>query len=101
MEMNDKLKIGLYEFNSRLIVGTGKYSSFDVMIRAHEASGAELVTVAIARVNLNQPASGPTGRPPELRSVRSGARPEGAAAEGAAGVVASNRSIVYSGRSAR
>ena len=53
--MDDKLKIGSYEFNSRLIVGTGKYSSFDVMVRAHEASGAELVTVAIARVNLDQP----------------------------------------------
>ena len=53
--MEDKLKIGTYEFNSRLIVGTGKYSSFDVMVRAHEASGADLVTVAIARVNLDQP----------------------------------------------
>ena len=52
--MQDKLKIGKYEFNSRLIVGTGKYSSFDVITRAHEASGAELVTVAIARVNLGQ-----------------------------------------------
>ena len=52
--MDDKLKIGSYEFNSRLIVGTGKYSSFDEMVRAHLASGAELVTVAIARVNLNQ-----------------------------------------------
>lgn len=52
--MDHPLKIGTYQFNSRLIVGTGKYSSFDVMVRAHEASGAELVTVAIARVNLNQ-----------------------------------------------
>ncbi len=52
--MDDKLKIGTYEFNSRLIVGTGKYSSFDVMVHAHEASGADLVTVAIARVNLDQ-----------------------------------------------
>ena len=39
-------------FTSRLIVGTGKYSSFAVMARAHEASGAELVTVAVRRVNL-------------------------------------------------
>ncbi|MBI1977479.1 MAG: thiazole synthase [Candidatus Omnitrophica bacterium] len=51
--MDDQLKIGHYTFNSRLIVGTGKYSSFEEMVRAHEASGAELVTVAIARVNLN------------------------------------------------
>ena len=36
-------------------MGTGKYSSFEVMVRAHEASGADLVTVAIARVNLDQP----------------------------------------------
>lgn len=50
-----KLKIGKYEFNSRLIVGTGKYSSFQMMKDAHEASGAELITVAIARVNLKNP----------------------------------------------
>ena len=49
-----KLKIGTYEFKSRLIVGTGKYPSFEVMVKAHLASGADLVTVAIARVNLNQ-----------------------------------------------
>ena len=52
--IDGKLKIGSHEFNSRLIIGTGKYSSFDVMVRAHLASGADLVTVAIARVNLNQ-----------------------------------------------
>ena len=50
-----KLKIGPYEFDSRLIVGTGKYASFQMMKAAHEASGAELVTVAIARVNLKNP----------------------------------------------
>ena len=49
-----KLKIGNYEFKSRLIVGTGKYPSFEVMEKAHLASGADLITVAIARVNLNQ-----------------------------------------------
>jgi len=53
--VNDTLTIGSYEFKSRLIVGTGKYSDFATMVRAHEASGAELVTVAIARVNLSQP----------------------------------------------
>src|SRR3990167_4061955 len=53
--MEDRLRIGSYEFTSRLIVGTGKYSDFATMVRAHEASGAELVTVAIARVNLSQP----------------------------------------------
>ena len=50
----DQLKFGNYKFKSRLIVGTGKYSSFEVMVKAHLASGADLVTVAIARVNLNQ-----------------------------------------------
>ena len=39
-------------FSSRLIVGTGKYRSFQEMARAHEASGAEMVTVAVRRVNL-------------------------------------------------
>jgi thiazole synthase len=39
-------------WSSRLIVGTGKYESFDIMRRAHEASGAEMVTVAVRRVNL-------------------------------------------------
>ena len=49
----DTLKIGLYEFTSRLIIGTGKYASFDIMEEALEASGAQVVTVAIRRVNLD------------------------------------------------
>ena len=53
--MDDTLRVGRYEFKSRLIVGTGKYATPEVMVRAHEASGAELVTVAIARVNLDRP----------------------------------------------
>ena len=39
-------------FTSRLIVGTGKYRSFPEMKRCHEASGADMVTVAVRRVNL-------------------------------------------------
>jgi len=39
-------------FKSRLIVGTGKYNSFQEMARAHAASGADMVTVAVRRVNL-------------------------------------------------
>src|SRR3989344_2606566 len=50
---NEKLKIGKFEFNSRLIIGTGKYASFDIMKKAHEASGAEVVTVALRRVNFD------------------------------------------------
>ncbi len=40
-------------FNSRLIVGTGKYRTFEEMRRAHQASGADMVTVAVRRVNLS------------------------------------------------
>ena len=40
-------------FASRLIIGTGKYSSHAVMARAHEASGADMVTVAVRRVNIS------------------------------------------------
>jgi len=51
--MNDtNLVIGGKEFSSRLIVGTGKYASMDVMKEAHEASGAQIVTVALRRVAL-------------------------------------------------
>jgi thiazole synthase len=49
----DRLKIGAYEFGSRLIVGTGKYPSTEVMRAAHAASGAAMVTVAIRRINLD------------------------------------------------
>ena len=48
----DALKIADREFHSRLLVGTGKYRSFPEMARCHEASGAEVVTVAVRRVNL-------------------------------------------------
>ncbi len=47
------LVLGGKEFTSRLIIGTGKYSSNEVMREALEASGAEMVTVAIRRVNLS------------------------------------------------
>jgi thiazole synthase len=50
--MSDTLTIAGREFGSRLIVGTGKYRSFPEMKRCHEASGAEMVTVAVRRVNL-------------------------------------------------
>jgi thiazole synthase len=51
--MSDKLVIAGRAFRSRLIVGTGKYRSFQEMRRAHEASGADIVTVAVRRVNLS------------------------------------------------
>jgi thiazole synthase len=49
----DALTIAGRSFHSRLIVGTGKYSSHAVMQQAHEASGAEMVTVAVRRVNIS------------------------------------------------
>ncbi len=49
----DKLIIAGREFNSRLMVGTGKYASFRQMAEAIEASGAEIVTVAVRRVNIS------------------------------------------------
>jgi thiazole synthase len=48
----DALVLAGREFRSRLIVGTGKYPSFQVMEDAHEAAGAEMVTVAVRRVDL-------------------------------------------------
>jgi len=50
--MNDSLIIAGRDFQSRLIVGTGKYRSFQEMARAHAASGAGMITVAVRRVNL-------------------------------------------------
>lgn len=47
------LKIGDLELGSRLILGTGKYPNFEIMRQAFEASGTEMVTVAIRRVDLN------------------------------------------------
>jgi thiazole synthase len=51
--MVDPLVIAGREFSSRLVVGTGKYPSHEVMKAAHEASGTEMVTVAVRRVDLS------------------------------------------------
>jgi thiazole synthase len=53
MNSNDAFVIAGRTFASRLIVGTGKYPSHAVMAQAHAASGADMVTVAVRRVNLN------------------------------------------------
>ena len=50
----DTLTIAGRTFRSRLFVGTGKYRSFQEMARCHEASGAEVITVAVRRVNLDR-----------------------------------------------
>ena len=50
---NDKLKIAKKKFNSRLIVGTGKYNNMSDCAKAVKISGAEIVTVAVRRVNIS------------------------------------------------
>lgn len=50
----DTFRIGKLELTSRLIIGTGKYRSYDEMRAAHQASGAEMVTVAVRRVPLDR-----------------------------------------------
>jgi thiazole synthase len=54
-EKEDDLVIAGRRFKSRLLVGTGKYKDFEETARAIEASGAEIVTVAVRRVNISDP----------------------------------------------
>jgi thiazole synthase len=58
--MTEALKIGSRSFGSRLLVGTGKYRDFVQTREAIEASGAEIVTVAIRRTNIGQTAGEPS-----------------------------------------
>ena len=51
----DMLKIGSYAFRSRLIVGSGKYRDFPTTKAATEAAEAEMITVAVRRVNITDP----------------------------------------------
>ena len=51
--MDNPLVIAGREFHSRLILGTGKYDSFELMRQCHEASETEMVTVAVRRVNIS------------------------------------------------
>jgi thiazole synthase len=53
--MKDPFVLAGKEYHSRLIVGTGKYKDFNETKRAIEASGAEIVTVAVRRVNITDP----------------------------------------------
>src|SRR3954471_911265 len=52
---DDAFEVSGKRFRSRLLVGTGKYKDFEETARAIEASGAEIVTVAVRRVNLSRP----------------------------------------------
>lgn len=53
--VTDSFRIAGKNYTSRLIIGTGKYKDFEQMAQAVEASGAEIVTVAVRRVNLTNP----------------------------------------------
>ena len=53
--MSDAFSVGRHTFTSRLIIGTGKYESFEQNLACAEASGAEMVTVALRRIDLNAP----------------------------------------------
>ena len=55
--MSDELVIGGKTFNSRLIIGTGRYRTMEEMVAAVEASGTEIITVAIRRLDLDDPTS--------------------------------------------
>jgi thiazole synthase len=54
MMSEELLQLGPYSFRSRLFVGTGKYATFPLMAEALAASGCEVVTVAIRRVDLSE-----------------------------------------------
>ncbi|MBH5321443.1 sulfur carrier protein ThiS [Aurantiacibacter sediminis] len=54
-DTDDSWEVAGHRFNSRLIVGTGKYKDFEQNAAAVEAAGAEIVTVAVRRVNVSDP----------------------------------------------
>jgi len=56
--MSDTYRLGDFEFRSRLIIGTGKYKSFEETRKALDESGAEMVTVAVRRVDLTDRGAG-------------------------------------------
>ena len=71
--MNDEQKswrLGGHEFSSRLILGTGKFSDAATMIKAIEASGTELVTVALRRFNREKPGDDLCAPLAKLKNIR-------------------------------
>lgn len=67
---NDRLKIGNIEFNSRLFLGTGKFSDTKSMVKAVKASGTELITVALRRFNRAEMEDDLYGPLSELKNVK-------------------------------
>src|ERR1044072_8918669 len=68
--MEDTLVIAGREFRSRLITGTGKYDGFETMRDAIEASGCEIVTVAVRRIDFDSPGEDITSFIPEVIPLR-------------------------------
>jgi thiazole synthase len=56
--MDTPFVVGSHTFRSRLMIGTGKYSTPEIMVRAIEASGTDVVTIAVRRVDLDAKAEG-------------------------------------------
>ena len=54
----DPLRIGRHEFRSRLLLGTGRYPSPEIMRKCHEAAGTDCVTLAVRRVDLKETGKG-------------------------------------------
>ncbi len=59
LQSNDSFTVAGHQFNSRLLVGTGKYKDMEQTRAAIEASGAEIVTIAVRRTNIGQNADEP------------------------------------------
>ncbi len=68
--MSDNLLLGDVKLGSRLILGTGKFSDIDTMIKAIKASGTELVTVALKRFNKDNPSDDLVGPISKLKNVK-------------------------------
>ncbi len=67
---NDYLEIAGKKFKSRLFLGTGKFASIDLMKKAIDASGSEMVTVALRRVDLDNPDDNLLGAVTERKNIQ-------------------------------
>jgi len=67
---NDYLEIAGKKFKSRLFLGTGKFASIDIMKKAIDASGSEMVTVALRRVDLDNPGDNLLGAVMERKNIQ-------------------------------
>ncbi|MDD4872250.1 MAG: thiazole synthase [Kiritimatiellae bacterium] len=68
--MNDLLKLGKFNFKSRLLIGTGKFSDVGTMLKAVRSSGTQLVTVALRRFNREQKSDDLFGPLSKLKQIK-------------------------------